>query len=254
MVTSTPEPDVGFATASRTRITVERSDVGRVRVGLEASARPDLPLLRPVLVAAGSASARVALVAEGALLLARDAMVVEVHVGAGATLELLEPAGTVAYDMRGGSATWDVDVRLDQDARLLWHGEPFVAAAGSDVRRRTRLRLALGARLALREQLVLGRYGEWPGRVRHRLDATSDDGTPLLVEEIDLAPESTGMLLGGRRVLATVLTLGADPGEPDSPQCLRLECGGTLVRALAGEAHRATLAAAWSRSTAAVGG
>lgn len=252
MVTSTPEPDLRSETVSRTRITVDRSATGRVRVGLTATASQDRPLLRPVLVSADAETARVALVAEGALLLAGDALSVEVRVGPGAGLELLEPAGTVAYDMRGGSAAWDVDLRLDPGARLLWHGEPFVAAAGADVRRRTHLRLGEGARLAMREQLVLGRYGEWPGRVRHRLDATTDDGTPLLVEEIDLAPETTGMLLGGHRVLASVLTLGADPGEPPAPERLELACGGTLVRSLAGEAHHAVLGAAWARASAAV--
>lgn len=256
MTTSTPDrraaPRDG---TSHTWIAVERPAAGgRLRVLLTAIGDASQPLLRPMLLSADERAARVALVPEGALLLAGDSVLIDVTVGPGATLELLEPAGTVAYDMRSGSARWDVDIRLEAGARVLWHGEPFVAAAGSVVHRLTRVVLGPGARLALREQLVLGRYGEWPGTVRQRLTATADDGTPLLVEELDLGPDTAGMMLGGRRVLASVLCLGVDAGVPPGPERLQLECGGTLVRALAAEAHLATTAAAWELAADAVRG
>ncbi len=46
----------------------------------------------------------------------------------------------------GPPAQWHVDLRLEQDARLIWEGLPFVIAQDSDVLRRTRVDLAEGAR------------------------------------------------------------------------------------------------------------
>lgn len=259
MTTSTPDraPDRADGggvqgEGSRTTVTVDRpAEGGRLRVGMHAVGGPDRPLLRPMLVAADERTARVALVPEGALLLAGDVLTTRVRVGPGAALELLEPAGTVAYDMRGGSARWDVHVELAVGATLVWHGEPFVAASGSEVDRRTIIDLAPTARLALRETLVLGRYGEWPGTLRSRLEARVD-GAPVLVEDLGLAPDTAGMLLGGHRVLGSVLLLGADlPGDP-GPDRFDLEGGGTLVRRLAAEAHQAVLADTWAQARATV--
>ena len=74
---------------------------------------------------------RLALVATQALLLAGDHVRIEVVVHGPVQLDLVETAGTVAYDMRGGSASWEVDVVLRNGARLTWDGEPFVVAAGA---------------------------------------------------------------------------------------------------------------------------
>jgi urease accessory protein len=199
---------------------------------------PEVPLLRPMLVDSAVASARVSLVPEGAMLLAGDRISLEVEVGPGARLELVEPAGTVAYDMRGRDASWDVRVVLREDAVLVWHGEPFVAAAGSRTRRRTDVTLAPGAVLALRETLVLGRYGEPPGEVSQQLTATGSDGRPLLVEEL---------VLGSHRVVGSVLLLGAVvPPDEAVADRFELERGGTLWRRLGREAHLATPADAWT--------
>ena len=46
-----------------------------------------------------------------ALLLAGDAVEVQCHVADGLTLHLQETSGTVAYDMRGGSASWSFAAR-----------------------------------------------------------------------------------------------------------------------------------------------
>ena len=162
-----------------------------------------------MLLTADERRARVALVPDGALLLAEDAIAIRVDVGPGAVLELVEPAGTVAYDMRGGSATWSVDVRLGQGAALIWAGEPFVVAAGARVRRTTSVQIADGAVLVLRETLVLGRSGEPAGQVQQRTTAVDEHGEPVLVEELALDADRAPTLLGGRRVVDTVLVLGA---------------------------------------------
>ena len=257
---------------ARTRVRVSAADGGgrcRVLTTLTRS-DPCAAGLRPFVVHRDQDAARVSLVPDGALLLAGDSIELDVTVDAGARLDLIEPGGTVAFDMRGARASWDVRVRVGPDAVLTWAGEPFVVSAGADVRRRTDLHLAEGARAALRETLVLGRYGEWPGSVRQHT-AVRVAGRPVLVEELPIDPTSAPGLLGGHRVLSSVLAVGAVPdlggpdlggpdlggpelGGPDlgGPDLDRydLGAGGHLWRRIGAQAHHVQLAAAWSRATA----
>ena len=175
--------------------------------------------------------ARVALVPEQAVLLAGDHVTVSVRVGAGRKLEIVEPGGTVAYAMRGRAARWDVDVEVECGGSLVWHGEPFVVAQGADVRRTTRVGLAVGGSAVLRETLVLGRHGEAPGRLVARTDVHRD-GAPVLVEELD---STVG--LGPHRVLDQRLCLGAGC----SGDGLVLESGDRLHRWLGAQTHASVL-------------
>ncbi|MFE6236630.1 urease accessory protein UreD [Cellulosimicrobium sp. NPDC057862] len=143
-------------------------EAGRVRCDLRPGA------LSPRVLSTGPGVARVALVATRALLLGGDRVRIEVHVGEGVELELVEVSGTVAYAGRGRSASWDVDVRVDAGGLLVWDALPFVVADGADVERTTRVSLADGGAprergvALLRETLVLGRSGEVGGRLRSR--------------------------------------------------------------------------------------
>lgn len=175
---------------------------------------------------------RVALVPDQAVLLAGDHVTVEVRVGAGDSLEIVEPGGTVAYAMRGGTARWDVSIELEADASLVWRGEPFVVAEGADVRRGLDVRLAPGARLALRETLVLGRSGEAVGRLRSRTVVRCE--VPVLVEELDSA---TG--LGPHRVVDQLLHVAL--ACADHPTTLVLETGDRLHRWIGDATHRSPL-------------
>lgn len=245
MTTTTSTPEVAVAVAdgvSRTRVAVHADPSGgRVRVRTGSTGSPELPLLRPMLTDSSPGSARVSLVPEGAMLLAGDRIELDIEVGAGARLDLVEPGGTVAYDMRGRDASWDVRIRLHEDAVLVWHGEPFVAAAGSRTHRRTEVTLASKAVLALRETLVLGRYGEQPGEVEQHLIVADADGRPLLVEELLVGS------LGLHRVVGSVLLLGGVvPPEEAAADRFELERGGTLWRRLGREAHLATPVEAWA--------
>jgi len=232
--------------ARHTVLAVSAAD-GRARVHTSTTGDPATPCLRPMLLDSGPDHARVALVPDGALLLAGDAIRLHVEVGPGVRLDLVEPGGTVAYDMRGGEATWDVHLDLAEDAIVVWAGEPFVLAAGSRVRRSTAVRLAAGARLAVRETLVLGRHRERPGRLSHTWSALGPDGGPLLVEElvVDETAHRPG-ILGGHRALGSVIALGLEVADADCPEGrMDLEHGGTLWRRLDGEAHRAVPVEAW---------
>jgi urease accessory protein len=176
---------------------------------------------------------QVALVPEQAVLLADDRVEVQVRVGAGRVLEIIEPGGTVAYAMRGSSARWDVSVEVEEGGSLVWHGEPFVVSQGADVRRHLTLELGAASRVVLRETLVLGRSGEAPGRLVSRTDVRGD-GVPVLVEELDAA---VGM--GSHRVLDQVLCLGTGCASDG----LVLESGDRLHRWLGAETHASPISA-----------
>ncbi|ADG73606.1 Urease accessory protein UreH-like protein [Cellulomonas flavigena DSM 20109] len=188
---------------------------------------------------------RVALVATQALLLADDDVRIAVDVEDGLALELVEVAGTVAYDMQGGSADWRVDVRLGTGASLVWDALPFVVATGAHVRRRTSLDLADEACAVLRETFVLGRTGEAGGHLTTTTDARLA-GRPLLVETLTVDPGARDdpALLGGARCLDTVTLLGAryDDEVPAGADVLQLDRPGTLVRTFGADAHAGDLA------------
>lgn len=186
--------------------------------------------------------ARVALVATGALLLGGDNVVIEVEVGAGAWLEIVETAGTVAYDAAGRASSWTVRARLGAGASLVWDGLPFVVADGADVTRRTELMLGRDARVLLRETLVLGRSRESGGAVRSHTVATHEQ-RPLLVEDLDLSPGLRTLpgILGSHRVLDSVLALGWRPPHEDAGDGayrFDLDGPGALVRWLGRDLHR----------------
>ena len=231
-----------------TRIALRRSGTGTA-LDLRADA------LAPRVLSTGPAGARVALVGARALLLGGDDVHLDVTVAAVCLLELVEVAGTVAYDGRGAAAAWRVSVRLGPGARLLWHGEPFVVAGGADVLRTLDADLDAGAVACLREVLVLGRSGEDGGRLRNRTRVRLE-GRPLLVEDLDLreaAVRRSPAVLGGVRCLDTAALLGASPADPagdhahEGADVLHLERPGALHRWLGVDAHASPVPQVWRR-------
>jgi urease accessory protein len=193
--------------------------------------------LSPRRIEAPDGRVRVALVATVALLLAGDEVRIEVVVGAGMDLEIVEIAGTVAYDMRGGSATWDVDVRVEDGGLLVWAGLPFVVAGGADVMRSTAVTLDGDARAVLRETYVFGRSGEVGGDLRASMTATHA-GTPLLVEDLDLrrTHRVEPAVMGSARCLDAVTVLGGRLAA--GAGILQLDGPGSIDRRLLDEVHR----------------
>lgn len=194
--------------------------------------------------------ARVALVATTALLLGGDHIEFDVRVGPGGWLDIVETAGTVAYDAQGSASSWTIRAQLAAGARLSWSGEPFVVADGANVHRVTEIDLSAGATACLRETLVFGRVGEAGGALRSDTRARLG-GADLLVENLDL-PDAAGRrhpgLLGGCRVIDSVLLLGAlAPQVPELPVGVRYDLAGpgTLARVLAADTDRSGLDAAW---------
>ncbi|WP_154796086.1 urease accessory protein UreD [Occultella kanbiaonis] len=208
---------------------------GRARCRLVAGA------LSPRILHADDGGARVALVATGALLLGGDEVRIDVEVAPGGWLEVVETAGTVAYDAGGTPSGWHVRAHLGEGARLSWCGLPLVVADGAHVRRSTELTLAAHARALLRETLVLGRAGETGGLLRATTRATLD-GTDLLVEDLDLAPAARTApgVLGELRVLDTTLALGWRPVEVRAGRRYDLDGPGAFVRHLGADTHSGT--------------
>jgi urease accessory protein len=228
---------------SRTSIAVHLSaGGGPVRVDADASADGGSPRVRPMLLRSDTRAAWISLVGEGALLLAGDAVAIDVEVGPGARLHIQEVAGTVAYPMHGGSASWRVRITVADGGFLAWEGQPCVVSKGADVVRSTTITAGSGARVGLSESLVFGRHGEPTGRLRTRLDARLADGTAVLTEQLDVDESSNRLLLAGAKAMTTVLTLGAriEPAAlPGHVTHLDLHECGSVVRGLSAHAHAA---------------
>lgn len=229
-----------------TRIRVERV-AGRTRITDLTASR----FLRPRLLGGDPDRPRVALVANCASLLAGDDLRLNVHIGPGAHLELVEPSGTVVYNSRGELSRWSAEVRVEEAGQLVWGAAPFVVSGGARVHRHTGIDLAPDAVALLRETLVLGRSGESGGRLRSVLRADLDR-RPLFVEDLaleDPALRDSPAVLDGARVVGTVALLGTRPEELVHPRETALHGPGAIRRALHEHAHldEADLAPTWQR-------
>ncbi|MFD3508748.1 urease accessory protein UreD [Nocardia sp. NPDC058666] len=230
-LTST-EPDV--APVLPTRISVQPSATGVV---VEMLDRGDF--LAPRLLSIDGARVRIALVGCCAMLVAGDRLELDIAVGAGVELELVEPSGTVAYNARGGNASWTARVTVACGGVLRWQAAPLVISEGADLTRCITIDLAEDARAVSSEVVVLGRSGERGGALRSSQHVTYA-AAPLLVEELDLTdPElrSCPGILGDYRVIGTVAIFGHRPDTLPSPTATYLAGPGALARVLSHAAH-----------------
>lgn len=180
------------------------------------------------------------------MVLGGDQLSVRVEVGPGCRLELVEVGGTVCYDAAGEASTWSVDIVLGRDAVLLWHGRETVVADGSNLTRSLRVELDVGARALIRETTVLERSGEGGGRVRQTTEAVAHDGTPVLVEDLDLdGANPVPGVIGARRVLDTVLLLGRRPASESGPGVMSLAEPGSLARFIGAATHLSPARRTW---------
>lgn len=234
----------------RTTVEVQRAG-DRVRCVLRAGH------LAPRVLTQDRGGVTVALVATGALLLGGDHVHVDVRVGDGVALELVETSGTVAYHGRGRAASWTADVHVGRGASLVWDALPFVVSDGADVARTTSLHVHDDGAALLRETLVLGRDGQRGGLLRSATRAVVG-GRDLLVEELDLTgPHTAPGVLGDARVVDSVLLAGRRPpaGARDDETrglvVLDLHGPGALARAVGTAAHVADvgpLVGRWRRA------
>ncbi|MFI8790126.1 urease accessory protein UreD [Streptomyces sp. NPDC055105] len=195
--------------------------------------------------------ARVMLVGAMSGPLGGDHMSVEAHATAGARLRIGSVAATIALPGQAkGEARYDVRLTVDDGAELHWLPEQLISACASDLRVTTRAELAPGARLVLREEQVLGRTAEEPGRLTSRLTVRRA-GRPLLDQELACGPGAPGgwdgpAVLGGHRALGQLVVVKPEFEKGRPPPALLGENAAltplagpaVLVTALASDALR----------------
>lgn len=189
---------------------------------------------RPRVLPAAGWLARVALVQSRASLLGGDDIALTIELDAGCALEILELGATIAHHARGRApARLSARVRLRAGARLLWLGEPLIAAAECSVLRSTQIELQTGAGVLLREALVLGRAGEQPGRARAHTQITLES-RPVIEETLDTAPPwllRSSVVAGGAGMIEALTLAGLrDPDPP--PGALEAHEPATLWRSV----------------------
>ncbi len=114
----------------------------------------------------------------------------------------------------------------------------MISAGGSDLRLTTSVDLAAGARLLLREEQVLGRAGEEPGRLTSRLTVRID-GRCVLDQELGCGPGAPGGWdgpagLAGHRAVGQVVVVRPEFADRPPAGCGYEE--GAAVMPLAGPA------------------
>ncbi|MFF2375394.1 urease accessory protein UreD [Streptomyces xiamenensis] len=176
-----------------------------------------------------------------------DRLRMSVTVEPGAALRVTSAASMVALPgpgRDGAEASYDTELTVGEGGVLHWWPEPLICAADSVLRMTTRVALAPGARLWLREQQILGRAGEPAGRLTTRL-IVRHGGRPLLDQELSFGPGApgwrSGAVLGSHRAVGQLLVVDPDLGKrPVEPELLGptavltpLAGPGALVTALA---------------------
>ncbi|MDN3353392.1 urease accessory protein UreD [Actinomadura sp. DC4] len=183
------------------------------------------------------------LVGAGAGPLGGDDLELTIVVEPGARLAVRSAAASLVLPgRRPGASRLTVRAEVGAGARLDFTPEPAIAAAGCDHRAFADVTLSEGAELVWREEIVLGRHGERPGRYVSRFDVT-DCGFPLLRHELRVDEDATSRaILGDARAVGTVLVAGKDlrtePYAAEGLSVLPLARAGVLVTALAGDTVR----------------
>lgn len=183
--------------------------------------------------------ARVTLVGAMSGPLGGDRLTVETEVGEGARLRVGSAAATIALPgQTKEEARYDVRITVADDGELRWLPEQLISAGGSDLYVTTRADLAPGARLVLREEQVLGRAGEEPGRLTSRLTVRIGGGC-VLDQELSCGPGAPGgwdgpAVLAGHRAVGQVVVVHPRYGER-TPEA-RMLGEGAAVLPLAGPA------------------
>ncbi|MEU0441069.1 urease accessory protein UreD [Streptomyces sp. NPDC006186] len=176
-----------------------------------------------------------------------DRFRVDAEAEAGARLRVQSAAATLALPGQGeGEARYDVRVRVAAGAEVCWMPEPLISVRGSRLRMRTTAEAEAGGRLVLREEQILGRAGEEPGRLISRLTVCAG-GVCLLDQELDCGPGAPGgwdgpAVLAGHRAVGQIVVVR--PEFAERPVTSRRIGDTCAVLPLAGPAALVTAVAA----------
>ncbi|MFF0015006.1 urease accessory protein UreD [Streptomyces sp. NPDC005374] len=190
--------------------------------------------------------ARVVLVGAMSGPLGGDHFTVEAGVEPGARLRVGSAAATIALPGQvKREARYDVRLTVADGAELHWLPEQLISAGGSDLSVTTRVEVGTTSRFVLREEQVLGRVGEEPGRLTSRL-VLRVAGRTVLDQELACGPGAPGgwdgpAVLAGHRAVGQLLLVRPEfAGEPAAAQVLG---EGAAVVPLAGPAALVTAVA-----------
>ncbi len=188
----------------------------------------------------GSADeARVMLVGAMSGPLGGDHFTVEAEVAEGARLRVGSAAATIALPGQAkGEARYDVRLTVVDGAELHWLPEQLISAQGSELYVTTRADVAATGRLVLREEQVLGRAAEQPGRLTSRLTVCVA-GRTVLDQELACGPGAPAgwdgpAVLAGHRALGQLVVVR--PEFAVEPVAARVLGDGAVVVPLAGPA------------------
>ncbi|WP_405623886.1 urease accessory protein UreD [Streptomyces sp. NBC_00076] len=190
--------------------------------------------------------ARVMLVGAMSGPLGGDHFTVEAGVETGARLRVGSAAATIALPGQAkGEARYDVRLTVADGGELHWLPEQLICVRGSDLSVTTRVDLGATARLVLREEQVLGRTGEEPGRLGSRL-VLRVAGRTLLDQELACGPGAPGgwdgpAVLAGHRAVGQIVVVRPEFGSDPVPA--RVLGDGAAVLPLAGPAALVTAVA-----------
>ena len=175
-----------------------------------------------------------------------DHFTVEADIREGARLRLGSAAATIALPgQTKGEARYDVRLTVADGGELHWLPEQLISAGGSDLYGTTRIDLGATSRLVLREEQVLGRAGEEPGRLSSRL-VLRVAGRTVLDQELACGPGAPGgwdgpAVLAGHRAVGQLLVVR--PEFADQPVTAQVLGEGAAVVPLAGPAALVTAVA-----------
>lgn len=178
-----------------------------------------------------------------------DQLRLDIEVGAGAKLVLRTVAATLVLPGPHGQPSHsDTTIRVGRGATMTWLPEPIIAAQRCHHHSVTRIHLEPEARLISREELILGRHGEQPGRVCQRRRVTLGQHA-LHDQELRIGPDMPGWhspaVTGGRKALGNLLIVdpsreaaqsvqsGSTPNRDGDTAIMPLGEAATLVTALA---------------------
>ncbi|MCX4760334.1 urease accessory protein UreD [Streptomyces sp. NBC_01275] len=197
-------------------------------------------------IRARGGEARVMLVGAMSGPLGGDRFAVEADVERGARLHVGSAAATIALPGQvKDEAHYAVRLSVADGGELHWLPEQLISARGSDLSVVTRADLGADARLVLREEQVLGRAGEEPGRLTSRL-VVRVAGRVVLDQELACGPGAPGgwdgpAVLAGHRAVGQLVVVR--PEFRDEPVPVRMLGDSAAVVPLAGPAALVTAVA-----------
>lgn len=193
-----------------------------------------------------AAEARVMLVGAMSGPLGGDRFAVEAEVADGARLRVGSAAATIALPGQNkGEARYDVRLSVADGGELHWLPEQLISAGGSDLYVTTLADVGAAGRLVLREEQVLGRAGEEPGRLSSRLRVRVG-GRVVLDQELTCGPGAPGGWdgpagLGGHRAVGQLVVVR--PEFAAAPVAARVLGENAALLPLAGPAALVTAVA-----------